>query len=116
MARPRPIYTRTSCFAIGPFRLLNLKIYFTLIQQIGRHHHHRYANWTLKAGCGKYLSVNEQNELILSEEPTVFKVFFIGMNRQFVKLYVTGKGFVKVILLSPTFTWNIKIVCDTQVS
>ncbi|KAL9951822.1 hypothetical protein ACROYT_G044557 [Oculina patagonica] len=66
------------------------------VTEIGRHHHHRYANWTLKAGCGKYLSVNEQNELILSEDPTVFKVFFIGMNRQFVKLYVTGKGFVKV--------------------
>lgn len=69
----------------------------SLIRQIGRRHHHRYANWTLKAGSGKYLSVNEQNELILSEEPTVFKVFFIGMNRQFVKLFVTGKGFVKVM-------------------
>lgn len=66
------------------------------VSDIGRKHHHRYANWTLKAGSGKYLSVNEQNELILSEEPTVFKVFFVGMNRQFVKLFVTGKGFVKV--------------------
>ncbi|CAH3178702.1 unnamed protein product, partial [Porites lobata] len=66
---------------------------------IGRRHdpgHHRYANWTLKAASGKYLSVNEQNELILSDQPTIFKVFFVGRSRAFVKLYVSGKGFVKV--------------------
>lgn len=67
------------------------------VTEISRgHHHHRYANWTLRAGNGKYLSVNEGNELILSEHPTVFKVFFIDGNHQFVKLFVTGKGFVKV--------------------
>ncbi|CAH3156874.1 unnamed protein product [Pocillopora meandrina] len=67
------------------------------VTEIARgHHHHRYANWTLKAGNGKYLSVNEHNELVLSELPTVFKVYFIDGNHQFVKLFVTGKGFVKV--------------------
>ena len=72
---------------------------FSLKHKIARgHHHHRYANWTLKAGNGKYLSVNEHNELVLSELPTVFKVYFIDGNHQFVKLFVTGKGFVKVFL------------------
>lgn len=72
---------------------------FSLKHKIARgHHHHRYANWTLKAGNGKYLSVNEHNELVLNELPTVFKVYFIDGNHQFVKLFVTGKGFVKVFL------------------
>lgn len=61
------------------------------------HRDHRYADWTLKTREGKYLSVNEQNELILSDQPTVFKVMFIARNRQFVKLYVPGKGYVKVM-------------------
>ena len=42
--------------------------------------------------------MNEHNELVLSELPTVFKVYFIDGNHQFVKLFVTGKGFVKVFL------------------
>ena len=88
----------------------------SLIRQFGRRHSHRYANWTLKAGSGKYLSVNEQNELILSDEPTVFKVFFIGMNRQFVKLFVTGKGFVKVIICTGNYLKSVRIsaACEQE--
>lgn len=60
------------------------------------HRHARYANWTLKTREGKYLSVNDENELTISDKPTVFRVIFIDNNRQFVKLYVHGKGYVKV--------------------
>ncbi|XP_074612059.1 vitellogenin-2-like isoform X3 [Acropora palmata] len=60
------------------------------------HHHAHYANWTLKTREGKYLSVNDENELTISDKPTVFRVIFIDDNRQFVKLFVYGKGYVKV--------------------
>lgn len=73
------------------------KHFFFLMQLTQTHRDHRYADWTLKTREGKYLSVNEQNELILSDQPTVFKVMFIARNRQFVKLYVPGKGYVKVM-------------------
>lgn len=60
------------------------------------HRHAHYANWTLKTREGKYLSVNDENELTISDKPTVFRVIFIDDNRQFVKLFVHGKGYVKV--------------------
>ena len=60
------------------------------------HHHAHYANWTLKTREGKYLSVNDENELTISDKPTVFRVIFIDDNRQFIKLFVYGKGYVKV--------------------
>ena len=60
------------------------------------HHHAHYANWTLKTREGKYLSVNDENELTISDKPTVFRVIFIDDNRQFVKLFVYGKGYMKV--------------------
>ena len=71
--------------------------FFFLMQVTQTHRDHRYATWTLKTREGKYLSVNEQNELILGDQPTVFTVMFIGRNRQFVKLYIPGKGYVKVM-------------------
>ena len=57
---------------------------------------HDYASWTLRAADGRYLSVDTHNQLLLDETPTIFKVYFVGRFRELIKLFVPGKGFVRV--------------------
>ena len=58
--------------------------------------------WTLKVN-GKFISV-VGNKLILSNQPTVFDVKFMGFNRRIVRISVPNQGFVTIPRNNPCLT------------